>query len=543
MNGFQPTCPSDEQGTFGRLGALLREDGYRVEFFNSCVERSGPLELLAERFTTFLNDRQLTRYDVVAHSMGGLILRTYLSGKQREDGVFTPPANVGVRKAVFAGTPHGGTRFGEGFEVLLGNPAVLTQIRPGSRTLFDLGRWNQGRDDLREIDALMLVGRVPETQGDAVVNATSAAFPWLAPERQIALPYCHTSDNILVSCRGTLPLVAPENREHLTYRIVSSFLAGTNDWRTIGQNAASTPAAFTNYAIVTQVNDAQNRLLLVPGNLTLSGVSNNASRNGALFYWDPVPRGTEANQLRVESQNATYPLGPTLGTLMTIVKPGPNLAAVAPLGGVPNTLSRAPGMLVSLYGANLTNITAQASSLPLPSTLGETTVRLGDGRSLLLQFVSPTQINALVPEDATGYHQVIVTSPLGSTSLGVLFETASPSLFTFTEPSGSTLAIGYRADGALLATGATVVAGDVITLFATGLGQTERRGNLDWARLAPEVTIGGVRATLLYAGRAPEFPGLDQINVQVPAGVQPGRRDIVVRSSNRATLPAGVEVR
>jgi triacylglycerol esterase/lipase EstA (alpha/beta hydrolase family) len=46
----------------------------------------------------------------MGHSMGGLIIRSYLAGK-REDGTFAPPFNHRIRKAVFIGTPQFGTNF------------------------------------------------------------------------------------------------------------------------------------------------------------------------------------------------------------------------------------------------------------------------------------------------------------------------------------------------------------------------------------------------------------------------------------------------
>jgi hypothetical protein len=41
--------------------------------------------------------------------MGGLIVRSYLSGKQTAEGTFNPPAETKIRKLVFLATPHFGT--------------------------------------------------------------------------------------------------------------------------------------------------------------------------------------------------------------------------------------------------------------------------------------------------------------------------------------------------------------------------------------------------------------------------------------------------
>lgn len=538
MNGFQPTCPSDEADTFGRLGQLLREDGYRVEFFNTCVLRGGPLESLAERFEQFIATQGLERFDVIAHSMGGLILRTYLAGKKEADGVFRPPFPVRVRRAIMAATPHAGTRFGEGFEPLLGNPAVLPQIRPGSRFLWDLSRWNQGQDALREISALALIGNAAQSS-DGVVNVTSGAFPYLTNDRNIALSYCHTSPNLFVSCSGA-GIVAVDNRQHLTYRIAASFLAGTNEWTTIGTNATSATGPFANFGISAQVNDAENRPLMGSFTIYANQPSNAPSTNGATRFWESLPAPSATIRVTREGQDLTYEVPAVRGTRSLLLKPaGPVLGGIGSSAGAVGTLSRAPGMFVALYGTNLAPRLEVAGSVPYPTQLADTTVTLGDDRRLGLYFVSPGQINAVLPADISGVVQLTVQNPQGRTSLNVLIEPAIPTVYS-ADNTGTGQAAATLGDGTILANGPAVAAGDIVVLYGTGLGATEQRDGLEWAVVQPSVTVGGMATRILYAGRSPQFPGVDQINVQLPQGIPSGRQEVRVTSgvriSNAVTL-------
>ena len=65
----------------------------------------------------------------------------------------------------------------------------------------------------------------------------------------------------------------------------------------------------------------------------------------------------------------------------------------------------APGSLASLYGQNLSATTAQAGALPLPTSLGGVTLAVTDSagvqRSAPLLYVSPNQINFLVPDNVS----------------------------------------------------------------------------------------------------------------------------------------------
>jgi uncharacterized protein (TIGR03437 family) len=72
----------------------------------------------------------------------------------------------------------------------------------------------------------------------------------------------------------------------------------------------------------------------------------------------------------------------------------------------------------------------------------------------------------------------------------------------------------------------------VIQVFTTGLGETlppleaGRPGAssepFHRAAVAPEAFIGGVRAEVLFAGVAPGFAGLYQVNVRIPPGTPAG---------------------
>ena len=116
INGYQtPPCENaTSRETFGQLEDKLRASGRQVIWFNNCsVPASTSLRPTIEEMGTALG-RRITetgapQVDVIVHSMGGLILRSYLAGKQNAAATFTPPADPRVRKAVFLGTPHYGS--------------------------------------------------------------------------------------------------------------------------------------------------------------------------------------------------------------------------------------------------------------------------------------------------------------------------------------------------------------------------------------------------------------------------------------------------
>jgi hypothetical protein len=95
--------------------------------------------------------------DSVAHSMGGLIVRSYRSGKGSAAGVFTPPAVIHLRKIVFVATPHFGAGITAGY-------------------------------DLRGVDAIAMIGNgagnaTTDGLDDGVIALTSTSLGFYLPGR------------------------------------------------------------------------------------------------------------------------------------------------------------------------------------------------------------------------------------------------------------------------------------------------------------------------------------------------------------------------
>jgi uncharacterized protein (TIGR03437 family) len=73
--------------------------------------------------------------------------------------------------------------------------------------------------------------------------------------------------------------------------------------------------------------------------------------------------------------------------------------------------------------------------------------------------------------------------------------------------------------------------GALLIVYATGLGAVNQTIDdaaasgsvLTTVNTPPVVTIGGITAQIQFAGLAPQFPGVNQLNVIVPANAPTGR--------------------
>ncbi|MDX2042662.1 MAG: DUF5666 domain-containing protein [Acidobacteriota bacterium] len=195
--------------------------------------------------------------------------------------------------------------------------------------------------------------------------------------------------------------------------------------------------------------------------------------------------------------------------------------------------------IVSAFGNNLASGTTIALSQPLPLNLWNVSVLI-DGRQARLFFVSPNQINYLIPADVpSGLANVVVTSQDQIVSQGtIVVSNVAPSLFT-ADASGqgppAGLLLRIKANGEQVyeslvqfdVTQSKLVPAPIIRrpdeqlyliLFGSGLRYAPNSDGNETNGVAErvEATLGDVGAPVVYAGIAPGYVGLEQINVQIP---------------------------
>lgn len=345
------------------------------------------------------------------------------------------------------------------------------------------------------------------------------------------------------------PTFAPEQAKRLTLRVnleafgnekaVSLSLGFntailSNPRVTLGADATGATLT-TNTSQVAQ--GAIGMSLTMPGNQTLAEGSRRifnvefdfvAANTGAKLDFDfrdaPVARSV------TDASGAALPTD-AVATPVLLAQPATSVSA-ASYQGQP----LAAEQMVAVFGVNLATATQVATTVPLPTTLAGTTVKVRDSanveRLAPLFFVAPTQINYLIPAGtAVGQATVVVTNGSGEVSGSVVeIANVAPGIFV-ADASGRGLpaanALTFRADGSsssrpvaqfdpassrFVAVPIDMGAIDdriFLSLFATGV---RGRSSLDNVR----AIIGGVEAPVSYAGDQGSFAGLDQINIELP---------------------------
>jgi uncharacterized protein (TIGR03437 family) len=196
----------------------------------------------------------------------------------------------------------------------------------------------------------------------------------------------------------------------------------------------------------------------------------------------------------------------------------------------------APGQMVDIWGtglgpATLAGLTLDANGM-VSTSLANVRI-LFDGIPAPLVYVSATQCSAVVPyfgaSNPTTHVQVEYQGAL-SDPLAVLVTATAPGMFT-ANASGTGPGSILNQDQTVNSVSNPAAVGSIVVLWATGEGLTDPPGvdgrpavDVYPAPLATvTVNIGGLPATVKYAGAAPGFPpGVLQINAQMSPNVQAG---------------------
>uniref|UniRef100_Q01Z88 Cell surface receptor IPT/TIG domain protein n=1 Tax=Solibacter usitatus (strain Ellin6076) TaxID=234267 RepID=Q01Z88_SOLUE len=216
--------------------------------------------------------------------------------------------------------------------------------------------------------------------------------------------------------------------------------------------------------------------------------------------------------------------GPSNSVAFAIGGTGPNVTTAGIVNAASNVPAIAPGALISIYGSNLAAANASAPSLPLTNTLGGTTVNV-NGSAIPLLFVSAGQVNAQLPyEIKPGSAKLTVTAG-GAESAAVNFDVAATGPGVFTIQQTNHVVAQNLPDFTLNGADHPVLPGQYVTLYVTGQGSVDPpvttgagapSDPLSYPQAPVVVKIGGQPADVQFAGLAPAFVGLLQINVKIP---------------------------
>jgi uncharacterized protein (TIGR03437 family) len=544
LNGFELNCGGASfGGTFGIADQILQNAGRASVFFNYCTTSAAnsSIEDLGAAFGAFLdglkytNGQPVTQVDCVAYSMGGLILRSYLSGKQTASRTFQPPAAIKVRKAVFLATPNFGTGVPAGLPF---STTMVGELTSGSQFLFDLGTWNQGTDDLNGVDAVAAAGNggtgLATTTGfdDGLVALTSASLGFYAPGRTRVVPYCHTNGGGLLStfgyCGSNVKGIAyMDSASHESAQIMVSFLNGTSDWQNVGTAAEQDALLGSNGGLDVEMRNSTDANIAIGGVVAESAAQMKSLNTAPAAYTDKFAAGmvTLTGISGMTRADASVNLPGTVYKAV-VLKQGPVIEGIAPSASAVFPLGAAPGELISIYGTGLSN--------------GQVTI---SGATAQVVSTSDTLIDAIVPDTASGFSTLTVQNGAGQNSVNLWVVAAVPAVFTANESGSGAAAAVDATTGVVVDATHPLRAGDYLELFLTGLGATNRVNGLDVAQHQPVVTIAGKNCAVSYAGRAPGIAGVDQINCVVPnlAGPQTAA-EVVVSSVNRVSNATTVSI-
>ncbi len=214
---------------------------------------------------------------------------------------------------------------------------------------------------------------------------------------------------------------------------------------------------------------------------------------------------------------------------------------LAGIGAVVNAASSAvgglaPGELVSIYGVGLgpatgVNFTLDASG-GVATSLAGVSVSFGQTPAVVL-YASSDQVNVVVPFEVipgdtslvTLTYNGVTTAPFTATG-----QVAAPGVF-LNVANGATQGAILNSNYSVNGPNNPAAQGDYVQIYATGSGPFTpplTDGQIVTAASTANVanvsvTIGGLPATVLYAGAGPGLvAGVLEINVVIPTGITPG---------------------
>lgn len=205
----------------------------------------------------------------------------------------------------------------------------------------------------------------------------------------------------------------------------------------------------------------------------------------------------------------------------------------------------APGSYVEIYGSNLAGSSREWTDSDFigaaaPTSLDGVTVSV-NGTPAYVSYVSARQVNIQIPDSVPSGSMTVVLSYQGQSSTAALLtmNALQPGLLapaSFRVNGTQYVAALHGGTGAFVSGGnipgviaAPAVPGETLVFYGTGFGairQNQVAGQIASGQTALAnpftMTIGGLPATVTYAGLAPGLAGVYQFNAVVPLNLSAG---------------------
>jgi uncharacterized protein (TIGR03437 family) len=186
----------------------------------------------------------------------------------------------------------------------------------------------------------------------------------------------------------------------------------------------------------------------------------------------------------------------------------------------------APGALASIFGSNLADSTQSATTFPLPKSMAGATVYVNSSAVPLL-YVSETQINFQVPSNVAAGTASLYVNRDGGTSAPFNFTVVTSAPGIFQDSSNHAVAQNLVNDSYSTNSDSNPVpSGAVLVVYFSGVGAVNHPAPdgspapvspVATATATATATIGGVSATVDFAGLTAGFAGLAQADIVVPS--------------------------
>jgi len=260
--------------------------------------------------------------------------------------------------------------------------------------------------------------------------------------------------------------------------------------------------------------------------------------NGGIFNWVPLPSQVGLYTVHFTATNIAM-VSTTQDVLVEVASNTPVIFSVANAASYVDDGGCSPGAVTTIVGTGFVKTGPKAAEIsPIPTDVNGVRVSI-NGNYLPVFYAAENQINFQCPQFAPGDPVSLTiesntgTSPPHSSKM----QFATPGIFTI-DGSG-------KGQGAILIANSPNIAmphtdgipsaparhGEFVSIYATGLGSvnTEVPGGsaaplqtLDKVKAPVDVIIDGQNADVSFAGLAPGFTGLYQVNARIPVSASAG---------------------